>query len=262
MQSVANAGTIYYEDAGSGKPLVLIHGFPLSGEIWSEQLAGLAGKFRVIAPDLRGFGKSEPVEGFFSMNLFADDVVMLLDHLQIDTAAVCGMSMGGYVLLNLLDRYPARVSSACFMVTKGGADDDEGKARRTALAEEVLKAGARVTADLFSRILFAPATAAGNPGIVARVHGMMMAASPSGLAGALLAMRDRPDYRSRLGEFRVRSLVVGAENDLAIPCEESLELARGLCDATLRMIPAAGHMVMMEQPEAVNRAITEFLEPA
>jgi len=254
------AGSFYYQEAGSGPPLILIHGFPLTGDIWRAQLAGLAGKFRVIAPDLRGFGKSVSTEGGHSMDLYADDTVMLMDHLQIETAAVCGMSMGGYVLLNLLDRYPDRLSSACFMVTRGGGEDAEGKIRRTVLAEEVLNAGTTVVADAFSRILFAPGSAAKNPALVAQVHNMMMAASPSGLAGGLLAMRDRLDYSNRLAGFRVRSLVIGAADDMAIPCEESLKLAAGLNAAALCMIPEAGHMVMMEQPDAVNLALTRFLE--
>lgn len=262
MQIGSGQAPLFYEDTGSGMPLILIHGFPLSGEIWREQLSGLAGRFRVIAPDLRGFGKSVLPEGGGSMNLYADDTVMLMDQLQIESAAVCGMSMGGYVLLNMLDRYPDRVSAACFMVTRGGADDAEGKAGRTALAAEVLNSGATVAADAFSRILFAPGSAAKNPVLVAQVHGMMLAASPPGLAGGLLAMRDRPDYSKRLAEFKVRSLVIGAENDMAIPREESLKLASGLPDATLCMVSEAGHMVMMEQPEAVNRALAKFLASA
>lgn len=256
----SESGTLYYEEAGSGTPLVLIHGFPLSGGIWSGQLSGLAGKFRVIVPDLRGFGRSASPELPYSMDLYADDTIMLMDHLKIDSAAVCGMSMGGYVLLNLLERYPERVRAACFMVTKGGADDAEGRSMRTDLAEAILKSGSKVAADAFSRILFAPGSIARNPDMAAQVHGMMMDASPAGLVSGLLAMRDRPDYSKRLGKIRVRSLVIGAEEDMAISCEESKKLAAGLHDATICMIPDAGHMVMMEQPEAVNRAITEFLE--
>ena len=256
------AGSLFYEEAGSGKPLLLIHGFPLSGGIWNRQLDGLAGKFRVIAPDLRGFGRSTPADLPYSMDLYADDTIMLMDHLGIESAAVCGMSMGGYVLLNLLERYPDRVNTACFMVTKAGADDAEGRARRTALAEEILKSGSKAAAEAFSRILFAPGSAAKNPEMVMQIYGMMLEASPEGLVSGLLAMRDRPDYSQRLGEFKVRSLVIGAAEDMAIPGEESKKLAAGLHDATLCMIPEAGHMVMLEQPEAVNRAIAEFLAPA
>lgn len=256
------AGSLYYEEAGSGPPLLLIHGFPLSGGIWHRQLAGLAGEFRVIAPDLRGFGRSTPADLPYFMDLYADDTILLMDHLGIDVAAVCGMSMGGYVLLNLLERYPDRVNAACFMVTKAGADDVEGRARRTALAEEILKSGPQAAADAFSRILFAPGTAAKNPEMVMQIHAMMMEASPAGLVSGLLAMRDRPDYSGRLGGFQVRSLVVGAEEDMAIPGDESRKLAAGLPDATLCMIPEAGHMVMLEQPEAVNRALAGFLGSA
>ncbi|NVO00707.1 MAG: alpha/beta fold hydrolase [Geobacteraceae bacterium] len=256
----SQSGTLFYEESGSGRPLILIHGFPLSGAIWSHQLAGLSGRFRVIAPDLRGFGRSTPSDLPYSMDLYADDTIMLMDHLGIDKAAVCGMSMGGYVLLNLLERYPERVDAACFMVTKAGADDAEGRGRRTALAEEVLKSGAGVAADAFSRILFAPASLAKNPEMAAHLHGAMAEAAPAGLASALLAMRDRPDYTNKLGEFTVRSLVIGAEEDMSIAVEESRKLAAGLRDATLCMIPDAGHMVMMEQPEAVNLALVQFLE--
>ncbi len=254
-------GSLYYEEAGSGPALVLIHGFPLSGSVWCQQLAGLAGKFRLVAPDLRGFGKSAPYDIPCSMDIYADDTIMLMDHLGIETAAVCGMSMGGYVLLNLLERYPERVNAACFMVTKAGADDAEGRSRRTALAEEIVKSGSKVAADAFDRILFAPGAVIRNPDMVLQVHEIMEAASPEGLVCGLMAMRDRPDYSDMLGEIRVRSLVIGAEEDLAIPVHESEKLATGLHDATLCIIPAAGHMVMLEQAEVVNRAITEFLAP-
>jgi 3-oxoadipate enol-lactonase len=256
------AGSFFYEEAGSGKPLILIHGFPLSGGIWTRQLVGLAEKFRVIAPDLRGFGRSTPSDIPYSMDLYADDTIMLMDHLGIDAAAVCGMSMGGYVLLNLLERYPERVNAACFMVTKAGGDDAEGRSRRTALAEEILKSGSKAAADAFSRILFAPGSVAKNPDMVAQVHAIMLEASPAGLVSGLMAMRDRSDYSKKLGRIKVRSLVIGAEEDMAIPADESKKLATGLHDAMLCMIPKAGHMVMLEQAEAVNQAFAEFLTAA
>lgn len=255
----SRSGTLFYEESGSGRPLILIHGFPLSGAIWSHQLAGLSDRFRVIAPDLRGFGRSTPSDLPYSIDLYADDTIMLMDHLGIDKAAVCGMSMGGYVLLNLLDRYPERIDAACFMVTKAGADDAEGRGRRTILAEEVLKSGAGVAADAFSRILFAPGSIDKIPEMAAHLHAAMLEASPAGLASGLLAMRDRPDYTKKLGKFTVRSLVIGAVEDKAISPEESIKLAAGLRKSTLCMIADAGHMVMMEQPEAVNLALAEFL---
>jgi pimeloyl-ACP methyl ester carboxylesterase len=259
MQAELNGFSLHYEDAGTGTPLLLIHGFPLSAAIWREQTAALAGKFRVITPDLRGFGSSGMPDGACTMNMYADDMIALLDHLGLERAAVCGMSMGGYVLLNLLERYPARVAGACFMVTKAAADDAEGRARRLLLADEVLQSGAAVAATAFSKMLFAPETAANRPELVAEVLQIMMAAQPAGLASGLLAMRERTDYSNRMDICTVPALVIGGEEDLAIPPEESRKLAAALPGSLLRMIPGAGHMVMMEQPAAVNRVLMEFL---
>jgi pimeloyl-ACP methyl ester carboxylesterase len=259
MQAELNGFSLHYEDAGAGTPLLLIHGFPLSAAIWREQTAALAGKFRVITPDLRGFGSSGMPDGACTMDLYADDMIALLDHLGLERAAVCGMSMGGYVLLNLLERYPARVAGACFMVTKAAADDAEGRARRLLLADEVLQSGAAVAATAFSKMLFAPETAANRPELVAEVLQIMMAAQPAGLASGLLAMRERTDYSNRMDICTVPALVIGGEEDLAIPPEESRKLAAALPGSLLRMIPGAGHMVMMEQPAEVNRVLMEFL---
>ena len=259
MKASLNGVSLYYEDEGAGAPLLLIHGFPLSSKIWRQQIAGLKANFRVIAPDLRGFGQSEAPSAGYSMDVYADDIVALMDHLGLARAVVCGMSMGGYVLLNLLDRYPERVKGACFMVTRCGADDEAGKARRFALAEEVMTSGVNVTADLFSRILFAPGTAANCPELVAEVAGLMNGMKKEGIAGGLLSMRERPDYCSRLAWFGVPSLVIGGAEDQAIPVEESRIIAARLPSASLRIIPEAGHMVMMEQPEAVNSVLKSFL---
>jgi pimeloyl-ACP methyl ester carboxylesterase len=259
MRADVNGVSLFYEDGGAGRPLLLIHGFPLSSGIWREQSVGLAGKFRVIAPDLRGFGRSGLPEGNCIMDTYADDMVALLDHLGIDRAAVCGMSMGGYVLLNMLDRYPERVSAACFMVTKAGADDEAGRTRRRVLADEVLKTGAEAAAAVFTNVLFSAETAANRPALVDEVRQIMMAATPAGLAAGLLAMRERGDYVGRLDICKVPAMVIGAEDDRAIPPEESRKLAAGLIGSRLCMIGGAGHMVMMEQPELVNHALEEFL---
>lgn len=259
MQTELNGFSLHYEDNGSGTPLLLIHGFPLSAGIWREQSAGLAGKFRIIAPDLRGFGSSDIPAGYCTMDLYADDMIALLDHLGIERAAVCGMSMGGYVLLNLLERYPSRITGACFMVTRAGADDDEGRARRLLLANEVLASGAAIVADAFSKVLFAPGTAAKQPELVAEALQIMMTAKPAGLAGGLLAMRERKDYRGRLANSTLPALIIGAEEDMAIPAGESRKLAAEIPGSRLLMIAGAGHMVMMEKAVEVNRAFEEFL---
>jgi pimeloyl-ACP methyl ester carboxylesterase len=260
MQEKVNGLVMAWDDVGSGPAVVLIHGFPLCRRMWKPQVPALtAAGYRVIACDLRGFGESESVGSGLSMDLLADDVAALLDHLGIERAVIGGMSMGGYVLLNLIDRHPQRVAAALFMVTRAAADDEPGKLRRTSLAQEVAKGRPEVVTEAFEEILFASDVPSTRPDLIARVRTWMEATAPEGLKGGLLAMRDRRDYVDLLGNFNVPSLVIGAERDRAVPLEHSSVLAQGLPAARLCIIPGAGHMANLEQPEAFNRCVLEFL---
>jgi pimeloyl-ACP methyl ester carboxylesterase len=182
-----------------------------------------------------------------------------LDALAIDQAVIGGMSMGGYVLLNLVERYPERLSGAMFLVTRAAADDAAGKEKRTLMAAEV-KAGNRlIVPDTFAQVLFAAGTPKDRPELVAEVRQWMVLTSPEGLVGGLLAMRDRGDSLARLPGLSVPALVVGAEQDLAVPLEHAQTLAKGLPNARLKVIAAAGHMANLEQPDEFNRALLDFL---
>ncbi|UFS72610.1 alpha/beta hydrolase [Geomonas sp. RF6] len=260
MEITLNDIKIAYDDRGAGPAVLLIHGFPLNRTMWQPQLEALSrAGYRVIAPDLRGFGESDAPEGGYSMDRFADDLVALLDALKIERAVVAGMSMGGYILLNLLERYQERVAAAAFIVTRSTAEDEAGRARRTALAAEAERLGVNPIIKIFAELLFAPDTIQTNPQLVAQVTAWMRGTSPKGLAGGLLSMRDRKDYTPLLPTFHPPALVVtGAEDRAGAP--EAAELfAKGLRRCTSRVIPRAGHMANLEQPEEFNAALVEFL---
>jgi pimeloyl-ACP methyl ester carboxylesterase len=260
MQATINDSLIAYDDSGSRPAVVLIHGFPLCRHMWQPQVKALrdAG-FRVITPDLRGFGESAAPAGPYSMSVFADDVVGLLDHLGIEKATIAGMSMGGYILFNLLERHPGRAAAAIFVVTRAGADNDEGKAQRTKLAHAVAEEGPQVVTDVFTDLVFAEETPARRPELVRQAADWMRSAQPHGLQGGLLAMRDRKDFTPDLPALDLPALVIGAEKDRAIPIEQSRIIARGLPRATFCSIADAGHLANLEQPEAFNRCLLEFL---
>ncbi|NIP50358.1 MAG: alpha/beta fold hydrolase, partial [Phycisphaerae bacterium] len=201
-----------YDDHGSGAVVVLIHGFPLCRKMWRPQIEALAeAGYRVICPDLPGFGESPPLTGDASMDRYADAIMELLDTLGIAKAVIGGMSMGGYVLLNLVERYPARLSGAMFLVTRAAADDAAGKEKRTLLAGEVHKGNNLVVPETFAQVLFAAETPKERPELVSEVRQWMESTPAAGLVGGLLAMRDRKDYVDKLTEFNVPALVVGAE---------------------------------------------------
>lgn len=250
-----------FDDIGTGAPVVLIHGFPLCRRMWRPQISALSALgWRVICPDLPGFGDSPPLAGPAGMSHYADAVIGLLDALDIEKAVIGGMSMGGYVLLNLASRYPERLSGAMFLMTRAAADDAAGKEKRTALANELKNGNRMIVPDTFAQVLFAPATPQQNPELVAEVRSWMDTASTQGAIYGLLAMRDRADSIARLPELDLPALVVGAEHDLAVPLTHSRVLAEGLPQAELRIIAGAGHMANLERPGSFNAAVAEFLK--
>ena len=170
-----------------------------------------------------------------------------------------GVEIHANILLNLLERFPDRVAAPIFIVTKAGGDDAAGKARRTALAEASRVQGILPVADAFRNLLFAPATLADKPGMVEEVFGWVSATDPVGAAAALIAMRDRKDYLPLLGNFSQPALVIGADQDQAIPVEHVRNIAEGLPNANLCILHGGGHMVNLEQPGGFNEAILAFL---
>lgn len=249
-----------YDDNGSGQPLLLIHGFPLNRTMWRSQVEALTkAGYRVITPDLRGFGESRMTSAAVNMSSYADDIIALMDRLRLPQAVVGGMSMGGYVLLNLLERYPERVRAAIFIVTRAGADDEAGKGKRTALAAATAAEGMKPVLETFRPILFAPATQSEHPELVAEVSGWISATDPRGAAAGLIAMRERKDYLALLGAIQQPTLVIGAEQDQAIPSEQSRLLADGIADAKLAILHGGGHLVNLEQPDNFNALLLGFL---
>jgi pimeloyl-ACP methyl ester carboxylesterase len=260
MQLKINEHNIHFDDFGEGAAVVLIHGFPLSRMMWKSQVEPLVDAgFRVILPDLRGFGDSEGGGSTVQMDDYADDIIQLLDYLGIDQAVVGGMSMGGYVLLNLLDRFPNRIVGAMFLVTRAAADDEAGTQKRNDLIDAVQSGQEMVVPDTFENVLFADTTPETKPELVADVRKWMKAVKPAGMVGGLVAMREREDYADRLGQFRLPTLVIGADQDKAIPLEHYEVLVEGLPDVEGTVIVGAGHMVNLEKPEAFNRALLRFL---
>jgi pimeloyl-ACP methyl ester carboxylesterase len=255
MNEMINGIRLAYDDLGAGFPVLLIHGFPLCRRMWRPQAEALvAAGFRVILPDLRGFGESEVGDEPGSVALLADDLAALLDHLGIERAVVGGMSMGGYVLLNLLARHSSRLAGACFIVTRADADDETGRGKRNHLIGEIEKGNPGAVPAAFTPLLFAEGTTVRQPELVAEARSWMEATDPAGLALGLRAIRDRGDSTALLPQLKLPALVIGALEDKAIPPEKSAALAAGVAGAELHMIGGAGHLVNLEQSEAFNAA--------
>jgi 3-oxoadipate enol-lactonase len=246
---------------GSGSPLLLIHGFPLDHTMWSGQLEGLSRWYRVIAPDLRGFGGSggegEPV---MRMEQFADDLARLLDVMKIDEpVALGGLSMGGYIAWQFWTRHRNRLAQLILCDTRAVADTQEAGRQRLETAERVLQEGSGVVAQAMLPKLFAPETAAQQPELLEATDRVMRGNSPQTVAAALRGMAERPDFSPLLPRIDLHTLVICGEHDgIATPAEMQA-MARAIPTAEYAEIAGAGHMAPLEKPQSVNEAIRRFL---
>ncbi|GAC1411180.1 MAG: alpha/beta fold hydrolase [Actinomycetota bacterium] len=246
-----------YEERGSGPVLLLVHGFPLDSSMWIEQLKGLAKIRTVVAVNLRGHGytKVDDNDGF-SMDLFADDIAATLDEIGAEQVDLCGLSMGGYVVLAFWRKYPQRVRSLIFVDTKAEGDTDEGKAGREKTAAMVREQGMQPLYDGMIDKMLAP----GAPQSVRETCKRIFLNVPPEVAAAdALAMRDRPDSTGDLAGINVPVLWIHGEQDQLMPIDGARATAAKIPNATFVSIPNGGHMSPLENPEAVNKAFTEFL---
>ncbi len=249
-----------WREAGAGDPVLFVHGFPFHSAMWGPQLSAMPPGWRGIAPDLRGFGASEgPPESVTSMDAFADDLARLLDHLRIEQAVVCGLSMGGYVALALWRRHRDRIRAFVLCDTRAGGDSPEAAEARRRLAERVLAEGPAAVADGMLPRLLSPNTARRSPGTVEFVRAMMMETRALTMSRALLGMAERPDSEAMLPEIDVRTLVIVGDEDVITSRGQADMLARGIRPATLAVIEGAGHLPNLEQPAEFNQLLSEFL---
>jgi pimeloyl-ACP methyl ester carboxylesterase len=247
------------EVRGEGSAVLLVHGFPFDRTMWRHQLAGLS-RWKRIAPDLRGAGESSPGTEAYSMTRYADDVVAVLDALGVRQAVVCGLSMGGYVLFELLRRYPDRLRAAVLCDTRPQAVSVEARRNRDGLATLARERGPEAVAERLLPGLLAPATLADQPEVMAQCREMARRWSVDGIVGALGAMRERADSTPVLGTIRVPTLVVVGAEDRVTPPAVAEAMAQAIPGARCAVIPGAGHVAPLEQPLATSRVLADFLD--
>ncbi len=222
-------------DAGSGPTLLLVHGFPLDRSMWEGQVAGLAHGRRVIAPDLRGFGRSGVTPGIVTVGWHADDLAFILDALNVTGPVVLvGLSMGGYIAFQFFQRHRARLRGLVLCDTRAGADAPETAAGRRLLADRAEREGPQVWADMMLPRLLAPATLRHRPELLQRVRQMILAGDPRGQAATARGLAFRPDFTALLPQIDCPTLlVVGREDAISTPAE-TRALAAAIPGATGR----------------------------
>ncbi len=254
-----NGASFFYEEAGKGLPVVLLHGFPLDARIWASQRADLSSKYRVITPELRGFGRSQSQDAF-TMESLADDVHALLAEIAALPCVLGGLSMGGYVALEYVKKYPTDLRGLMLIDTRAEGDSPEGKEARGKMAQLAKDKGSSPVAEQMMPKMLAPDAERHRPAVAKELRAIMEASPPATIVNALMAMRDRKDHTANLPSIAVPTLILVGEADAITPPKMAEAMKAGIPKSELVVIRGAGHLSPMEQPEQVNQAIGAFLE--
>ncbi|GAA4674721.1 alpha/beta fold hydrolase [Phytohabitans rumicis] len=251
-----------YDDEGIGETLVLVHGHPFNRSMWRPQVERLSRSgWRVIAPDLRGYGESPVRLGRTTLDVFAKDIAALLDRLGVERFVLGGLSMGGQIVLECHRLFAHRLRGLILADTSAQADTDEGRQVRLATAKRLLREGMGPYADEVLPKMVAPATIRERPEVAQHVLEMMRSTSPEGAAAALSGRAERPDYVDMLPAVAVPALVVVGSDDEFTPVSDARLMSDRIPGAKLVIVDGAGHMPNLERPAEFNAALEEFLKP-
>ncbi|MDH2426142.1 alpha/beta fold hydrolase [Sphaerisporangium sp. TRM90804] len=254
--------TVEYDDQGAGEPVVLVHGHPFDRSMWAPQREALAREgWRVIVPDLRGYGGGTVVGGVTPLETFARDIAGLLDHLGVGRVVIGGLSMGGQIVMEFHRLFAHRVRGLLLAATSAPAETPEGRRARAAQADRLLAEGMEGYAREALTGMVAPHTLRARPDVAEHVLAMMLAAPPRGAAAALRGRAERPDYGDMLTRVAVPALVVVGGHDAFTPVREARFIHERIPGSTLHVIEAAAHLPNLERPEEFNTALRRFLAP-
>ncbi|MFY9310127.1 MAG: alpha/beta fold hydrolase [Bacteroidia bacterium] len=258
--------TVRYNDLGEGSiPVIFIHGFPFDKTMWQPQTEALKNNNRVISYDIRGFGKTSAGKEKPSIQLFADDLIKFMDVLQIKKAIVCGLSMGGYILLNAVNRYPERFEGIILCDTQCIADSPEVKEKRKKTIAQIEKDGLSEYADNFVKTIFTEESINSNKTVVDKIKQTILATAPVTITQTLHALANRQESCFALTEIRIPTLIICGRQDIVTPVSQSEYLYEHISHSEMHTIDKASHMSNLEQPEEFNKYVSAFaamLQPA
>jgi pimeloyl-ACP methyl ester carboxylesterase len=249
---------LHYTDVGQGMPIVLIHAFPTDQRMWQPQLDGLKKVYRVITVDLIGFGESIDTDGkAVTMESYADEINDVLNETHIDNAIIAGESMGGYVALAFLEKYPEKTNGLILSDTQAIADSDETKTKREATAKDILKNGTTQFVDTFMTKALTKDAPENTKNYLKNI---MTSQRATGMASALRGMALRPDRTQILASTTLPILIITGEKDVVIPPQQSENMHQLAKQSKLVTIPNAGHLSSLESPEMWNQAVIDFIK--
>jgi len=262
LSATVNGLKVSYNDEGpiNKAVVIFIHGFPLNKSIWDFQLESLHDFYRVIAYDARGMGNSEPGSAEFSIKDLAEDLIEFMNVLNIEKAIVCGHSMGGYILLNAVEKYPNRFEGLILCSTQSKGDNSESKESRLKAIESIKMDGVDEYAEKILKDLFSYLSFTSKREEIAAIKDIIQKTSPEVLNRNIVAIMNRKDMTSLLSEIKIPVLIIVGKRDTITPILKSEFMHEHIENSTLELINYAGHLPNLENPWEFNRCIKKFID--
>lgn len=249
-----------YDDVGEGKvPIIFLHGFPFDKSMWKNQVNYLKLAYRLISVDLRSFGKSSAGHKKLNIDLFSDDVIQLMDVLEIDKAILCGLSMGGYIALNTISRYPERFAGLILCDTNCIADSKKMKEHRYKTIYQIEAEGINDFAEEFIENAFRRDSFVLKREVVKKIEATILSNTKQVITEGLKALSKREETCSALSSIKVPTLIICGRNDKITPVQQSEFLHRHIKNSELKIIERAAHLSNLEQPDVFNEHLLDFL---
>ncbi|MCW8896731.1 MAG: alpha/beta hydrolase [Flavobacteriales bacterium] len=250
-----------YDDVGEGSiPIIFLHGYPFDKTMWYDQLDFLKFSYRLISCDIRGFGKSTDEETSLSIDLFTDDLIQFMDKLGIDRAIICGLSMGGYIALNAIKRFPNRFKGLILCDTQCIADTPEVKAKRYKTIEVIERGGIANFTEGIIESVFHKDSIANKKELVGQVRSIVLANSEHIIKQGLVALAERTETCSILDKINIPTLIICGREDGVTPLAQSEIMNEKIKGSVLKVVDHAGHVSNLEQPHDFNQHLLDFLD--
>ncbi len=260
MRAMINGVQIGYDDYGQGPRVLFIHDCPLNRKMWQPQVPPrVEARYRVILVDLRGFGESGLASEQVDIHTYSADIIGLLNYLGVGRAVVCGLALGGFVLLDLMETYPQRIAGACLATSRPVSDDIQETARRSELISALLNGREeQVKEEMFCMLIAGqekslPAT------IRDEVWGWVKSLKGKTLGVALRAIGQRKDYTPTLKGVKIPTLLVGADQDPITHHTHTDIMAQHFPNCYKAVKLSSGHLVNMEKADEFNQLFLDFL---
>jgi pimeloyl-ACP methyl ester carboxylesterase len=249
---------IYYTVQGEGTPMMLIHGYPLNGGLFRDNVAALAANYQVIVPDLRGFGQSEAPSDQASIEIYAQDMIAVMDELGVQTAVIAGMSMGGMTAFEMYRQAPERFAGLVLIDTAHTAPMPGEAGLWTGTAQQAREMGVESLVNSLTPDMLTGVTRSSNAELVTYLGGLIKQASLEGAVGGANALAARPDSTSTLSTITVPTLIVVGKEDSLTPIEIAQQMNQAIGSSTLVTVDGTSHAAVIEGAETVNQAILEW----